>query len=288
MNESITISIIIILILTVSVLPLSNVFATDVKIMEHNVKLKNFVNNKYFSTWIIDVSEFSTIRVNVKTSESTGLDIGIILYEKFIQWNPLNEKVAPNLQSMAVAFERNSKDISYDSRIDGRYVIMMTNDKPTILDEISIDYTKIEKTLSGGIPTEVWVVLLGIAGGAGIGIPMQQYYKNQRKNDLKNSIKRDLSEIENIMKNKTKEETDSVYVSEGEVSKITLRIYDETRVESSVLLDFDTHKAVRDAYEEIRRVIMGYAEFVDGTRRFRKEDHEKLLETIKTALTKLK
>jgi hypothetical protein len=185
---------------------------------------------------------------------------------------------------MAIAFERNAGSISYNSRVDSRYVVMVIHESTISLDEIKISYTRKDLDQFISIPTEVWIALIGVAGGTAIGIPMQRYYKSQRKKDLVNAIKKDLTEIKTILEQIEKEESNTVYIKSDEVAKISLKMYNETRVESSILLNYSHSKAVRDAYAEIKKTVMDYVSWVNDTREFSKDDHRRLLEKISNAL----
>lgn len=66
----------------------TEIFADEIIIYDKNVSLQNFAHGKYYTTRIIDVNEFYTINISLDTQNSSGIGIGVMLYDKFVQWNP--------------------------------------------------------------------------------------------------------------------------------------------------------------------------------------------------------
>lgn len=210
-----------------------------------------------------------------------------MLYDKFVQWNPSQENTPFDLQSMTVSFARSSDRLSYDTQIKDRYVIIITHDEKIILNQLDVEYTKSVVEQESQIPLEALLTLVGVGAGAGIGIPMQQYYKNQRKNEIKKVLKNDLEKIKVILTTPDKEEENSVFIKQNEFNKISPSRSDGLSLEANALLKEDVSSAINTAYDNIKEMVTGYAEFVEHNRKFKKEIHKRTVESIEYALKKL-
>ena len=279
--------VILIFVLTIGIVEVNEVLANEIKIHNQNVYLENSIQGKYYTTRIIDVDEFSTINVYVNSQNISGIGMGIMLYDKFIQWNPSIENALFDLQSMTVSFNRNSNSLSYDTQIKNRYVIIITHDEKILLDQLNIEYSKPSIEQENAIPFEALLTLMGVGGGAGIGIPMQQYYKNQRKNEIKKVLKRDLEKIKTILTTLDKTDETGVHINQNEFNKISYSKSDSLQLEANALLKEDISSAIGSAYDNIKEMATGYAEFVEHNRRFKKDIYTRTVQSIEKALSKL-
>ncbi len=207
---------------------------------------------QFYRIWIIDVAP-SLISIDFVNNTMSNIESGILLYDKFIQLDGNN---LDTLKQNALVWNNNIIDgYSYNSLIQGRYVIVIASSSPSIIDSVSFSYGSLVSKESTDIFTGAIIALGGASAGVIVTIFRDAIRDVAKKKHLESVLRADLKQIREILNSaKSVQKNEWYIVSHNKLGTISLSMYEQQQVEIERLLLPALTEKIRSVYHKIQSI----------------------------------
>lgn len=262
----------------------NNAFALDWPIVhsQEPIRLDNPYGDRFGDIWIIDAAP-NKISIKLENSTMPKTSAGILLYDKYIQWNG---KDIEDLKYNALTWIDNPILFEHILPVEDRYVIVFVSDEKSVLDKITISYNQvIHNELIGG----AIIALVGVFIGAISGVIRDNLKDAGKTRTIKYTIRSDLEHIKNIITDAIESKNEEEYLmNRTKISSISTKVYDELHLEITRLLFTIYSNRIRTTYQQIKELTNPQIIVIsDKSRAIKKTEIDSILKNIEELLDRL-